>query len=144
MNAVVTETARRYGGDVRLELAPSLPEVPADHLVLRRILENLLGNAFDAVNGKGGTVRVATARVTTDGGTAVRIAVADTGRGMTGTELEHAFDPFYTTKPGGTGLGLPIVRRLVLDAGGRLTVETQPGSGSTFIVELPCDGTATP
>jgi signal transduction histidine kinase len=75
----------------------------------------------------------------TDGST-VRITVADTGRGMTQAELERAFDSFYTTKPGGTGLGLSVVRRLVLDANGSLRVETEPGKGSTFIVELPGRG----
>jgi len=68
------------------------------------------------------------------------VVVADTGKGMTKEELNRAFDDFYTTKPGGTGLGLSIVRRLVLDANGALRVETQPGAGSTFIVELPVEG----
>jgi signal transduction histidine kinase len=67
----------------------------------------------------------------------VRISVGDTGPGMTRTELDHAFDDFYTTKAGGTGLGLSIVRRLVLDLNGTLRVETQPGLGTTFLVELP-------
>jgi signal transduction histidine kinase len=67
----------------------------------------------------------------------VRIAVSDTGRGMTKAELDRAFDDFYTTKQGGTGLGLSIVRRLVLDSNGSLKVETEPGKGSTFIVEIP-------
>jgi two-component system sensor histidine kinase HydH len=70
-------------------------------------------------------------------GSGVRITVADTGKGMTKEELNRAFDDFYTTKPGGTGLGLSIVRRLVLDASGALRVETQPGSGSRFFVDLP-------
>ena len=52
-------------------------------------------------------------------------------------ELDRAFDDFYTTKPGGTGLGLSIVRRLILDSKGSLKVETEPGEGSTFIVEIP-------
>jgi signal transduction histidine kinase len=56
---------------------------------------------------------------------------------MTKAEVDRAFDDFYTTKPGGTGLGLSIVRRLVLDANGALKVESQPGKGSKFIVELP-------
>ena len=67
----------------------------------------------------------------------VRITVADTGRGMTKDELNRAFDDSYTTKAGGTGLGLSIVRRLVLDANGALRVETQPGIGSKFFVDLP-------
>ena len=76
--------------------------------------------------------------VTTEGGNGVvRIAVSDTGRGMSKAELDRAFDDFYTTKAGGTGLGLSIVRRLVLDSHGSLKVETEPGEGSTFVVEIP-------
>jgi signal transduction histidine kinase len=56
---------------------------------------------------------------------------------MTKTELDRAFEDFYTTKPGGTGLGLSIVRRLVVDLNGTLRVETAPGSGTRFIVDLP-------
>ena len=67
----------------------------------------------------------------------VRVTVADNGKGMTRPELERAFDDFYTTKPGGTGLGLSIVRRLVLDLNGSVKVETQPGQGTKFFVELP-------
>src|SRR3989454_7918492 len=102
-------------------------------LVLRRVIENLVSNAVDSLDGKNGTVTVSTER----GKRTVRIAVSDTGRGMSKAELDRAFDDFYTTKPGGTGLGLSIVRRLVLDSNGSLNVETEPGQGSTFIVEIP-------
>jgi signal transduction histidine kinase len=101
--------------------------------VLRRIVENLVSNAIDSLDGKGGTVTVTTEQ----GSGVVRIAVADTGRGMSKAELDRAFNDFYSTKPGGTGLGLSIVRRLVLDSSGSLKVETEPGKGSTFVVELP-------
>jgi len=70
----------------------------------------------------------------------VRIAVSDTGRGMSKSELDRAFDDFYTTKPGGTGLGLSIVRRLILDSKGSLKVETEPSKGSKFTVEIPALG----
>jgi signal transduction histidine kinase len=56
---------------------------------------------------------------------------------MSKAELDRAFNDFYTTKPGGTGLGLSIVRRLVLDSNGSLQVESEPGKGSKFIVEIP-------
>ena len=59
---------------------------------------------------------------------------------MTQEELNQAFDDFFTTKSGGTGLGLSVVRRLVADLGGSLRVETAPGQGSRFIVELPAEG----
>jgi signal transduction histidine kinase len=142
VNDVVRETLRRIGdtgrAELRPELAEGLPRVRTDALVLRRILENLIGNALDSLESRPGTVIVSTGRSNaTDGGATVRITVADTGRGMTKVELERAFDDFYTTKAGGTGLGLSIVRRLVLDANGALRVETEPGAGSRFIVELP-------
>jgi signal transduction histidine kinase len=132
VNAVVRDTIAGSTA-VRTKLADGLPPVSVDALVLRRVIENLVSNAIDSLDGKGGTVMVATER----GKGTVRIAVSDTGRGMSKTELDRAFDDFYTTKSGGTGLGLSIVRRLVLDSSGSLTVETEPGEGSTFIVELP-------
>jgi len=132
VNAVVRD-AVAGAGSVRTDLGKDLPAVSADALVLRRVIENLLGNAVDSLDGRPGTVTVATEQ----GNGVVRISVSDSGRGMTKAELERAFDDFYTTKPGGTGLGLSIVRRLVLDSNGSLKVETEPGKGSKFIVEIP-------
>ena len=141
VNAVVRETVKRVGetgqADLCLELAEALRPVRTDPLVLRRILENLIGNAVDSLAARAGNVTVSTGA---NGAAGVRITVADTGKGMTQEELNRAFDDFYTTKPGGTGLGLSIVRRLVLDANGTLRVETEPGAGSRFIVELPSEG----
>jgi signal transduction histidine kinase len=132
VNSLVRETIGA-SGTVRTKLAEGLPPVSADALVLRRVIENLVSNAVDSLDGKAGTVTV----TTESGKGIVRIAVSDTGRGMSKSELDKAFDDFHTTKPGGTGLGLSIVRRLVLDSNGSLTVETEPGEGSTFIVEIP-------
>ncbi len=148
VNAAVRETIRRLGDagrtELRTELADGLPPVRTDPLVLRRILENLVGNALDSLESRPGAVTVSTGRgAGSDGRPAVRIVVADTGKGMTRDELNRVFDDFYTTKPGGTGLGLSIVRRLVLDASGALRVETEPGAGSKFIVELPGETVAT-
>lgn len=146
VNEVVRETLRRIGSPgqatVRSELADGLPPARTDALVLRRILENLVGNAVDSLELRPGTVTVSTGSSgSTNGGATVRITVADTGKGMSRSELERVFDDFYTTKAGGTGLGLSIVRRLVLDANGALRVETEPGTGTRFIVELPGEGT---
>ena len=132
VNTVVRETIGA-SGSVRTKLAEGLPPVSADALVLRRVIENLVSNAVDSLDGKTGAVTV----TTESGKNIVRISVSDTGRGMSKSELDKAFDDFHTTKPGGTGLGLSIVRRLVLDSNGSLKVETEPGQGSTFIVEIP-------
>jgi signal transduction histidine kinase len=83
-------------------------------------------------------VTVTTRQAGGDGDAAkVQIIVADTGPGMSRKQLDQAFDDFYTTKTGGTGLGLSIVRRLILDLNGSLRVETEPGTGTRFVVELP-------
>ena len=144
VNAVVREVLRgaatRAGADLRLELAPTLPPVRADAVVLRRILENLVGNALDSLDGRNGTVTISTTTATDATRTVVRTTVTDTGRGMTREQLDHAFDDFFTTKAGGTGLGLSVVRRLVTDVSGTLRVQTEPGTGSRFIVELPAEG----
>ena len=132
VNAVVRDTVAG-SGTVKTQLADGLPQVSADALVLRRIIENLVSNAIDSLDGKNGSVIVKTEK----GRGIVRLVVSDTGRGMTKAELDKAFDDFYTTKAGGTGLGLSIVRRLILDSNGSLKVETEPGQGSKFIVELP-------
>jgi len=135
VNALVEELVRGNdrGGRLRSALAPGLPPVAADRLMLRRVLENLIGNALESLDGGNGSVMIATESA----GPAVRITVADSGRGMSREELEHAFDDFFTTKPGGTGLGLSIARRLVLDLGGALRIETEPGAGTRAVVELP-------
>ncbi len=142
VNEVVQQVVRDASGraELRLELAPELPKILADPLIVRRILENLLGNAIDSLDGRSaGSVAIAT-EIMRDGTSArVRVTVADTGRGMTRDELERAFDDFYTTKAGGTGLGLSIVRRLVRDLGGSLNVATEPGAGSQFLVDLPVE-----
>lgn len=133
VNAVVRDALGASRPPVRAQLGSNLPPVSADAVVLRRVIENLVTNAVDSLEGRAGTVTVATEQ----GNGMVRISVKDTGRGMTKTELDRAFDDFHTTKPGGTGLGLSIVRRLVLDSNGSLKVETEPGKGSKFIVEIP-------
>jgi len=139
---VIRETIGRLGApgttELRADVAEDLPLVCTDQLVLRRILENLVGNAVDSLEAHPGTVTISAVTGTpANGRPSVRITVADTGKGMTRQELDRAFDDFYSTKPGGTGLGLSIVRRLVLDANGVLRVETQPGAGSRFIIDLP-------
>jgi signal transduction histidine kinase len=96
-------------------------------------------NGIDSLDSGPGVVSVTTELVPgeNDVPPGVRITIADTGKGMTTDEREHAFEAFYTTKPGGSGLGLTIVRRLVLDLGGQVRIASQNGSGTSFVVELP-------
>jgi len=141
VNSVIAEVLQvpRAGTPIRAELAEALPPVAVDRLMLRRVIENLVGNAADAAAARqGATVTVSTERARRDGqGSVVRVHVTDTGSGMTKAELDSAFDDFHTTKEGGTGLGLSIVRRLVLDLGGSFRIETEPGTGTRATVEIP-------
>lgn len=143
VNAVVRETVATAPvpehARVDHRLGGNIPAVPADRIVLRRILENLLRNAIESLEAGTGVVSVTTEVVPgeNDVPPAVRITVADTGKGMSPVERDRAFEAFYTTKPGGSGLGLTIVRRLVLDLGGRVRIESANGQGTAFVVELP-------
>ncbi|HEU4366148.1 MAG TPA: HAMP domain-containing sensor histidine kinase [Candidatus Krumholzibacteria bacterium] len=111
--------------------------VNADPLALRRIVENLVGNAVDSIVNGDGRVTVATAAIGDVRHARVRLTVADTGAGIAPELLERVFDDFFTTKPDGNGLGLSIVRRLVMDLDGTIALESEAGKGSRFIVELP-------
>jgi signal transduction histidine kinase len=129
-------------GQANLRFAPSDGDaiVFSDPVVLRRILENLVDNAIDSLGSRQGSVTVSTQRVEDGDAGSVRVTVADTGTGMAEEEVAKIFDDFYTTKEDGTGLGLSIVRRLVMDLNGSVKVESEPGRGSRFIVDLPaCD-----
>jgi len=138
---VVREVVAGVGdAHVRLEVdgSAAVPEIRADPLVLRRILENLIGNAVDAARAGGGQVTVTVAPA--GDGERVRVEVADDGPGLAPEELARVFEDFYTTKRGGTGLGLSVARRLANDLGGSLKAESIPGEGSRFSVELPAAG----
>jgi signal transduction histidine kinase len=118
--------------NVVTELASSLPAISADPELLYRAVQNLVLNAIDAMP-NGGTLTLRTALV----GDAVRVAVADSGSGLTQEECDRLFTPYYTTKQHGTGLGLAIVQSIVSDHGGKVWVESAPGRGATFTIELP-------
>jgi signal transduction histidine kinase len=115
-----------------LQLDPHLNVVAADSELLHRAISNLVTNAVDAMP-QGG---VLTLRTRNDRG-GVLIEVADTGLGLTPQECERIFTPYYTSKKHGTGLGLAIVQSIVSDHGGRIRVQSQPGQGTTFVIELP-------
>jgi signal transduction histidine kinase len=120
------------GVKVEARLAEDLPTIAADEAQLRQALLNLIRNAADAMTG-GGTLTLATAR-TEEG---VDIRVADTGAGIAPDALAKIFEPFFSTKEGGTGLGLALTQQIVAEHGGKILVESQPGRGTTFTVRLP-------
>jgi nitrogen fixation/metabolism regulation signal transduction histidine kinase len=116
----------------KLELDENLGTIAADPDLLHRALSNLVLNAMDAMP-NGGTLTLRTRR---DDAKAM-IEVADTGSGLTREECERIFTPYYTSKQFGTGLGLAIVQSVVSDHGGRISVQSEPGRGTTFVIELP-------
>src|SRR5687768_7373724 len=138
VNGIVQElaasSATSGGVNLRTRLADGLPRANGDPVIVRRIIDNLVRNAIESIDGRGGDVTITTARAR-DG--AVTVSVDDTGRGMSDEELSRAFDDFFTTKPDGTGLGLSVVRRLTADLHGSVRVESAPGKGTRFTIELP-------
>jgi two-component system, NtrC family, nitrogen regulation sensor histidine kinase NtrY len=142
VNEMVQNVARLLQGQLRspeqapiecrLELAEPLEEIAADPELLHRALSNLALNAMDAMP-KGGALTLRTSQH----GDRVVIEVADTGSGLTVEECDRLFTPYYTSKAHGTGLGLAIVQSVISDHGGRISVRSQPGRGTTFIIELP-------
>jgi signal transduction histidine kinase len=126
--------ATNDGVVIQSRIAGALPPVFGDPVILRRILDNLLRNAIESLPSTGGSVVLEMAR-TGDG--CVRVVVNDTGCGMSEAELARAFDDFHTTKSYGTGLGLSVVRRLAADLQANLRVESEPGRGTTFTLDLP-------
>ncbi len=142
LNAVIQNVMKLYDAQFKAEGRPKvIPQmalaegelrIQADGEQLQRAIGNLVLNAIDAMPG-GGTLRIASS---SDEGH-VRLSVSDTGQGLTEEECARLFTPYYTTKLHGTGLGLAIVQSVVSDHGGKISVRSTPGSGSTFVIELP-------
>lgn len=122
--------------DVRIDLVrrlgPSLPQILLDRDLMKQALLNLLANARQSLE-PGGRIEVRTWAT----GDRVRIEVRDTGHGIPADVLPRIFDPYFTTRESGTGLGLPTVRRIAAEHGGEVTVESRAGHGTSFVVALP-------
>jgi len=120
------------GLHVRTKLARQLPATPLDAQQIQQVLVNLVKNALQAMS-KGGTLTIQTGETSDD----VWVSVTDTGGGIPQEQINRIFEPFYTTKKKGSGLGLMIVQRIVRTHGGRIEVESQVGRGTTFRIWLP-------
>jgi len=125
--------ASGLGAEIALDLDPALGPVTTDAERLRIALVNLLVNARHAVNGNRGSV---TLRSRAEAERA-RITVADRGAGIPAGDLAHVFDPYFTTKRGGTGLGMPIAKNIVEGLGGTISVSSEPGRGTDILIDLP-------
>jgi two-component system sensor histidine kinase HydH len=145
VNALVRESVELVSEDaafrkisVQTRLGENLPAALVDARQIRQALLNLLLNGIEAA-GDGGTVTIETAAAPGAGG-GVTIGVRDNGPGMEPDEIQRIFEPFYTTKPDGTGLGLTIVSRILEQNGARVSVTSAKGRGSTFSMRLPVAG----
>jgi signal transduction histidine kinase len=115
------------------DYAPDLPPILADQRRLRQAFANLMVNALEAMP-DGGTLTLSTRP---HGPDRIAVTVRDTGAGLAPSEIERAFRPFYSTKPLGTGLGLPLVARVVAAHRGHICVDSRPGRGTTITFFLP-------
>jgi two-component system NtrC family sensor kinase len=129
---LMESTARKHGVTLVVRAGGALPPVWADADRLKQILLNLVLNAIDASpQGSEVTVEMRSVRQ------GVLIEVTDRGPGIPADHLENIFNPFFTTKETGTGLGLALVHQMVVEHGGQISVDSTPGRGSVFRVTLP-------
>ncbi len=151
INDVVHKTIQLLSpqaGEVRLEtrLSADLPQVRVDPEQLKQVFLNLAINGIQAMEGKG-RLYVATRQrhgsKRGHGASFVEVIFKDQGKGIAPEALKDIFIPFFTTKEGGTGLGLPICQRIVENHGGTIEVRSHPGKGSTFSVVLPTEDSLT-
>lgn len=131
--------ARAGGVDVQLDLAPALPPIRGNGIQIEQVLLNLIRNGFEAMQTNNGTAKRLAIR-TTLRGAGIEVAVVDNGSGLTAEVAEKVFDPFFSTKANGLGLGLGISRSIVEEHGGRLLVEIDPTRGTIFRFTLPLPG----
>ncbi|MEM9381683.1 MAG: two-component regulator propeller domain-containing protein [Planctomycetota bacterium] len=142
LNHVVGEVARlvgpeadRRGVALRQELQTALPVVDGDPVELQQVLINLVLNGIQAMDEERSGAAEVLVRTSSSNGS-VRVAVTDHGVGIDAERAERMFEPFFTTKPQGTGMGLAVNRAIVERHGGTISVDSAPGAGSTFTIEL--------
>jgi PAS domain S-box-containing protein len=122
---------------LQTDLAPELPAVPADRVQLQQVLLNLVVNALDSMSAVADRPRILRIETDCPEPRAVHVSVQDTGVGIKPQETEHLYEPFYTTKPDGLGMGLAISRSIVEAHGGHLWVTPNDGHGVAFQFTLP-------
>jgi len=133
------------GATTAIDVPEDLPLVLGDPVELHQVLLNLIVNGMDAMSGVEPSHRRLEIRGVPDefhGHPAVRIRVEDRGAGLRAKQADQLFEPFYTTKAHGMGLGLAISRSIIEAHGGRLWAEANPGPGSTFSFALPAAAAA--
>jgi signal transduction histidine kinase len=124
------------GVELKTGYARDLPHVHGDSVQLQQLVLNLVVNACDAMQGDR-KQRVLSVGTSQNAEGFVQVTVADTGGGIPAERLDRIFEPFYTTKESGLGMGLAICRRIATAHAGTLTAQSRPGEGAVFKLELP-------
>jgi two-component system, sporulation sensor kinase E len=139
VNTIVEEAVRFFTPEVQdrdmvveQELRADLPLLQLDREQMKQAFYNVIKNSLEAMR-RHGTLRIRTDLDDTN----VMVSFIDTGGGMSAENLSHVFEPYFTTKPSGTGLGLLIVRRIVREHGGELSIESSQDKGLTLTIRLP-------
>jgi two-component system, sporulation sensor kinase E len=139
INALVEETVRFFEPEIQdrdivveTELRPDLPPLQLDRDQMKQVFYNVIKNSFEAMKRRG-ILRIRTDRDDTH----IKISFTDTGGGISAENLSRVFEPYFTTKAAGSGLGLLIVRRIVREHGGELAIESSQGKGLTLTIRLP-------
>ena len=133
VTTMMQEAAKEMDVQIITRLASNLPRVEFDPSQMKQVLINLVKNAFEAIDSPGVITLATTAQ---DG--QIRLSVHDTGKGIEPEIIRDIFNPFFTTKKTGTGLGLAVINKIIEDHHGTITVESSKGQGTIFTVNLPC------
>src|ERR1700733_9344360 len=150
INQVIEQTAALAAGQasrnevaIKLELAPELPSVLGDSIQLQQVIVNLLMNGIEAMSGVTDRPRTLRVRSESQKNGQIRVSVQDSGIGLSADVMGHLFEPFFTTRQKGMGMGLPISRSIVEAHGGKLWAESNGSGGAIFQFTLPSgDGPA--
>ena len=134
--ALIRAEALKQGVTTRTELADNLPRICGDRVQLQQVMINLVINAIQAMSGVE-DVRELHISTEYDASEGVCVAVRDTGPGLCAEKLPDLFEPFYTTKPAGMGMGLSICRTIIADHGGRLWASEHNAKGALFQFTIP-------
>jgi C4-dicarboxylate-specific signal transduction histidine kinase len=145
VNEIIRETAalaesqaKSSNVSVTLDLAPELPQVHADDIQLQQVILNLLTNGMEAMASITQRPRKLLIRSQREGSDQIRVAVQDTGIGVSREVMARLFEPFFTTRSKGMGMGLAISRSIIEAHGGKLWAESNGAQGATFQFTLPC------
>ena len=119
--------------NVETQFMDTPPVIPADKEQLQKAISNIIKNALEAMSGETRILNITSLFLENH----IEIRIADTGRGISRDKIKHIFDPLFTSKIYGPGLGLPFALKIVQDHRGTISVESEPGKGSTFTIRLP-------